>query len=30
VQNEIRELDRQLAETRAEMNRHLKELGIEV
>lgn len=30
VQNEIRELDRQLAETRAEMNRYLKELGIEV
>ena len=30
VQDEIRDLDRQLAETRAEMNRHLKELGIEV
>ena len=30
VQNEIRELDRQLAETRAEMNRYLEELGIEV
>src|SRR5690606_33978805 len=30
VQNEIRELDRQLVETRAEMNRYLKELGIEV
>jgi type I restriction enzyme M protein len=30
VQNEIRELDRQLAETRAQMNRYLKELGIEV
>ncbi|MAF28860.1 MAG: type I restriction-modification system subunit M [Croceicoccus sp.] len=30
VQNEIRDLDRQLAETRAEMNRYLKELGIEV
>jgi type I restriction enzyme M protein len=30
VQNEIRELDSQLAETRAEMDRHLRELGIEV
>jgi len=30
VQHEIRELDRQLADTRAEMNRRLKELGIEV
>lgn len=30
VQDEIRELDRQLTETRAEMTRYLKELGIEV
>lgn len=30
VQNQIRELDRQLSETRAEMNRYLTELGIEV
>ena len=30
VQNEIRELDRQLAETRAQMNRYLQELGIEI
>jgi type I restriction enzyme M protein len=30
VQNEIRDLDRQLAEARAEMNRYLEELGIEV
>ena len=30
VQDEIRELDRQLAETRTEMNRYLKELGIDV
>ncbi|MDE0435772.1 MAG: type I restriction-modification system subunit M [Bryobacterales bacterium] len=30
VQAEIRDLDRQLVEIRVEMNRHLKELGIEV
>jgi type I restriction enzyme M protein len=30
VQNEIRDLERQLAETRAEMNRYLVELGIDV
>ena len=30
VQDEIRELERQLADTRTEMNRHLKELGINV
>ena len=30
VQDEIRDLDRQLIETRVEMNRQLKELGIEV
>lgn len=29
VQDEIRDLDRQLAETRAEMTRYLKELGID-
>lgn len=30
VQNEIRDLERQLAETRMEMNRYLAELGIDV
>jgi len=30
VQNEIRELDSQLAQTRAEMNRYLQELGVDV
>ena len=30
VQNEIRDLERQLAETREKMNFYLKELGIDV
>jgi type I restriction enzyme M protein len=30
VQNEIRDLERQLAENREQMNRYLKELGIDV
>ncbi len=30
VQNEIRDLEAQLAETRKKMNGHLKELGIDV